>query len=182
MPLVVAALVLVTVAYLVMLATKPGGIDLVVRLSDATTAAAAAAASVTCGFAGRRHASSMRAFWWLLAAACGAWASGEVIWTWYEEVLSVPVPYPSWADVGFLAGLALGNLQPGNRPATAMLLGGLVMAVSDTAFTYLAHIDGYSSGDLIDAGWFASYLAIAAAALVYESPVEGARSKRCPHS
>lgn len=256
-PLFVAALVLITICYLVMLATKPGGIDFVGRLSAATTTAAAAAASVACALAGRRHARSMRAFWWLLAAACGAWASGEAIWTWYEVVLAVPVPYPSLADVGYLAGtplavaafachpaahsrhrlrviplldgiavasallfvswllvlgplwendggkslgdlvavaypfgdvvilvlifLALRNLQPGNRPATAMLLGGLlVMSVSDTAFTYLAHRGGYSSGDLIDAGWFAAYLAIGAAALVYESPVDAARSRTVP--
>jgi hypothetical protein len=54
------------------------------------------------------------------------------------------------------------------------------MAVSDTAFTYLAHRGGYSSGDLIDAGWFAAYLAIGAAALVYESPVDAARSRTVP--
>jgi diguanylate cyclase len=202
-PLFVAAIILITVCYLVMLATKPGGINFVVRLSDAATTAAAAAASVACALAGRRDARSMRAFWWLLAAACGAWASGEAIWTWYEVVLRLPVPYPSWADVGYLAGtplavaafachpaahrrhrlrviplldgvavanallfvswllvlgplwesnggislgdlvavaypfgdvvilvlviLALRNLQPGNRPATAMLLGGLLV-------------------------------------------------------
>jgi hypothetical protein len=88
--LFVAAIVLITICYLVMLATKPGGISFVVRLSDATTTAAAAAASVACALAGRRHASAMRAFWWLLAAACGAWASGEAIWTWYEVVLRLP--------------------------------------------------------------------------------------------
>lgn len=257
MPLVLVGLVLITVGYMVMLALKPGGGDLVVRISDVTTAAAAAAASVACARAGRRHASSMRAFWWLLAAACGAWASGESIWTWYEVVLRVQVPYPSWADVGYLAGpplavaafachpatrsrdrwrvipildgvavasallfvswtlvlgplwshagglsvgavvavaypfgdvvilalvvLALRNLQPGNRAAAALLLGGLVcMAVSDTAYTYLTQIHRYSSGDLIDAGWLASYLAIAAATLVAQSPVDNARSKTVP--
>jgi hypothetical protein len=255
--LVVAALVLITIGYLVMLATKPGGADLVVRISDVTTAAAAAAACVACAFAGRRCAISMRAFWWLLAAALGAWACGESIWTWYEVVLRVQVPTPSWADVGYLAGpllavvafachpatrsrgqrrvipildgvavasallfvswtlvlgplwshsgglsvgalvavaypfgdvvilvlvvLALRNLQPGNRAAAALLLGGLVcMAVSDTTYTYLTQIDRYSSGDLIDAGWFAAYLAIAAAAMVSESPVDAAPSKAVP--
>lgn len=245
-PVVSAALVLGTVGFMVMLVTKPGGSDWVVRVSDAATALAAVSASVICALAGRRHADSMRAFWWLLAAACGAWACGEVIWTVYEVILRVPVPYPSWADVGYLAGtplavaafachpaahshhrrslvplldgvavasallfvswtlvlgplwngsegkslgdlvsvaypfgdvvilvlviLALRNLQPGNRLATATLLGGLVaMAVSDTAYTYLVQVGGYISGDLIDAGWFAAYLAIAAAALLYAS-------------
>jgi hypothetical protein len=258
LPLVVSALVLGNLGYLLVLATKPGGIDVVVAVSDVTTVVAAAVASLACAFAGRRHASSARAFWWLLAASCGAWACGEAIWAWYELVLDTQVPSPSWADVGFLAGtplavaafachpaarardrrgliplldgvavasallfvswklvlepfwedtggmsvgelvsvaypfadvvilvlviLALRSTQAGNRPATAMLLGGLfVMAVSDTAFTYLVQVGGYSSGDLIEMGWFASYLAIAAAALVYESPVDDACS-RAVHS
>jgi hypothetical protein len=256
-PIVVAALVLITVGYLVMLATKPGGGEFVVRTSDVTTAAAAVAACVACALAGRRGASSMRTFWWLLSAACGAWATGELVWTWYEVVLRVQVPTPSWADAGYLAGpllavaafachpatrgrdrwrvipildgvavasallfvswtlvlgplwsdagglsvgtlvavaypfgdvvilvlvvLALRNLQPANRTAAALLLGGLVcMAVSDTVYCYLTQIHRYSSGDLIDAGWFASYLAIAAAAHVSQSPVETARSKMVP--
>ena len=45
-PRVVAALVPITVGYLVMLATKPGGAALVVRISDVTTTAAA----VACAF------------------------------------------------------------------------------------------------------------------------------------
>lgn len=254
-PFAVAALGLglVTAAYLAMLAAKPGGGELTVRVSDVATAAAAAAAALTCAWTGRRHLGAMRAFWWLLAAACAAWASGEAIWSWYEVVLQVEVPYPSWADVGYLSGtplavaafachpaahrrhaaqllplldgiavasallfvswtlvlgplwsetggmqlgdlvavaypfgdvvllvlvvLALRNLEPGNRAATTILLGGLiVMAVTDTGYTYLAQVDAYSSGDLIDAGWFASYLAIAVAAILDERSVDAGRS------
>ena len=256
-PPVVAALVLITVGYLVMLATKPGGAGLVVRISDVTTAAAAAAACVACALAAGRCANAMRVFWWVLTAAMGAWAAGESAWTWYEVVLRVQVPTPSWADVGYLVApvlcvaafachpatrnrdrwgvlpildgvavasallfvswtlvlgplwshsgglsvgaliavaypfsdvvilvlvvLALQNLQPGNRAGTSLLLGGLVcMAVSDTVYTYLTQIHRYSSGDLIDAGWFAAYLAIAAAALVSQPRVDLAGSNTVP--
>jgi hypothetical protein len=255
--LVVAAVALLTVGFLVMLAAKPGGSDVAVRISDVATAAAAVAATVTCAIAGRRHASSLRTFWWLLAAACGAWAGGEAMWAWYEVVLRVQVPTPSWADAGYLAApllavaafachpatrershrrvipildavavasavlfvswtlvlgplwshagglsvgalvavaypfgdvvilvlvvLALRDLQPGSPATAALLLGGLAcMAVSDSVYTYLTQIHGYSSGDLIDTGWFAAYLAIAGAALVSESPVDRARSRALP--
>jgi hypothetical protein len=247
-PAVLAGLALVTAAYLAMLAVTPGGHDLTIRASDVLTTAAAAAAALSCALTGRRHSGALRAFWWLLAAACAAWAIGEGTWTWYEVVLQVEVPYPSWADIGYLAGtplavaafachpaarsrrhsrrlipvldgtaaatavlltswtlllnplwdhtggmsagdlvavaypfgdvvvlvllvLALRNLPAGNRPATALLLTGLlVMAGTDSAYTYLAQIGHYQSGDLIDAGWLAAYLAIAAAGRLYESP------------
>lgn len=248
-PLVASGLLGATLVYLLLLAARPGGDRLVVTISDLATVVVATVATVSCAYAGHRHSAWMRAFWWLLAAACGAWATGEAIWTWYEVVLGVEVPYPSWADAGYLAGTPLAvaafachpsargdhrrrivplldavavacallfvswtlvmgplwdgnggmstgdlvsiaypfgdvvilvllvlvcrNLPAGNRPATVTLLGGLfVMAVTDSTYTYLAQVGTYASGDLIDAGWFAAYLAIAAAGMLYESPVD----------
>jgi hypothetical protein len=240
----------VTAAYLGILIVSPGGHDLTIKISDIVMTVAASIASLSCALTGRRHAGGMRAFWWLLAAACAAWATGEGIWSWYEVVRGVEVPYPSWADVGYLIGtplavaafachpaahdrthrrkllplldgvaaatallfvswtlvlsplwsqyggmslgdliavaypfgdviilflivLAVRNLPSGNRPATTLLLIGLlVMAVTDSAYTYLAQIGAYNSGDLIDAGWLMAYLAIAAAGCVYESPTD----------
>jgi diguanylate cyclase len=256
---VVAALVLLTLGYLVMLATKPGGAVLVKQISDVTTAAAAAAACVACALAAGRCAASMRVFWWVLTAAMGAWTAGESAWTWYEVVLRVQVPTPSWADVGYLVApvlcvaafachpairnrhrwgvlpildgiavasallfvswtlvlgplwshsggvsvgaliavaypfsdvvilvlvvLALQNLPRGNRAVISLLLGGLVcMALSDTVYTYLTQKNLYSSGDLIDAGWFAAYLAIGAAALLSQPWVDPAGSSTVPAS
>ncbi len=233
---VLLGLGVVSAAYLAMLATTPGGTELTVKVSDVVTTLAAMAASVSCALTGRRHAGALRAFWWLLGAACASWAVGEATWTWYEVVLDVEVPYPSWADVGYLAGtplavaafachpaahnrrhrlrllplldavaaatalllvswilvlnplwdasggmslgdlvavaypfgdvvilvllvLALRNLPVGNRPATLLLLAGLlVMALTDSAYTYLAQSDSYHSGDLLDTGWVLAYL------------------------
>jgi hypothetical protein len=257
-PAVLMGLAAISTAYLAMLAVTPGGAELTVKASDVITTVAATAAALTCALTGRRHAGALRAFWWLLASACTAWAIGEGTWTWYEVVLREQVPYPSWADVGYLAGtplavaafachpaarsrrhrqriiplldgiaaatallltswtlvlsplwdhtgafsagdlisiaypfgdvvilmllvLALRNLPAGNRPATALLfIGLLVMAGTDSAYTYLAQVDQYQSGDLIDAGWLAAYLAIAAAARLYESPA--ASTKVAPPS
>jgi hypothetical protein len=72
-----------------------------------------------------------------------------------------------------LVVLALRNLPPGRRTVIALLLGGLVcMALSDTVYTYLTQIHRYASGDLIDAGWFAAYLAIAGAAFLAQPSVD----------
>jgi hypothetical protein len=249
-PLLLIGLTAVVAAYLAMLALKPGGSELTVKASDVLTTAAAIAASLSCALTGRRHAGALRAFWWLLAAACTSWAVGEATWTFYEVVLRVAVPYPSWADVGYLAGTPLAvaaftchpaahsrgrqgrllplldaiaaatslllvswilvlhplwhtsggktlgdlvalaypfgdviilvllvvvvrNLRAGSRPATLLLLAGLLsMALTDSAYTYLVQIDSYHSGDLLDTGWVLAYLAIAAAGRVYESPLD----------
>jgi diguanylate cyclase (GGDEF)-like protein len=44
--------------------------------------------------------------WGLIAAGVWSWAWGEAIWTGYEVMLGEEVPFPSFADVGFL-GLPL---------------------------------------------------------------------------
>jgi hypothetical protein len=74
---------------------------------DLATALAALTATVLCVHAGARHAGQLRLFWWLLAGACGAWTLGETTWGVYDLVLREPVPVPSWADVGYLAGIPL---------------------------------------------------------------------------
>ena len=60
----------------------------------------------------------MRAFWLVLAAALGAWTCGESTWSWYEVVLRVQVPTPSWADVGYLAAPILVVAAFACHPAT----------------------------------------------------------------
>lgn len=59
----------------------------------------------------------MRRFWWLLAAACGAWTLGEFIWGVYDVALRESVPVPSWADVGYLAGVPLAVIALVCHPA-----------------------------------------------------------------
>jgi hypothetical protein len=63
------------------------------------------------------------------------------------------------------------------RTALWCLLGGLLlMAFSDSFYAYLFEVKSYSAGNLLDAGWVASYLAIAVAA--YCSNDRGALAKR----
>lgn len=63
---------------------------------------AAGTASAACLDRARRCAQSRRA-WLLLALGTGSWTAGQAVWTWYEVVVGVVVPFPGLADIGFLA-------------------------------------------------------------------------------
>ncbi|HJU01616.1 MAG TPA: EAL domain-containing protein [Actinomycetes bacterium] len=182
--------------------------------------------------------------WKLLGASALSWGSGQAAWTWYETVLGRDVPFPSLADVGYLAAVPLAAaallslpfaarsvagrvrqvldglmiaaslllvswvlvLSPlfrtdgggilsqsislaypigdvvvgtivlvmlararrgsGTRGIPLALLGGglVAWAVSDSGFVYLTAVGSYSSGALIDAGWFLGYILILLAA------------------
>ena len=45
-----------------------------------------------------------------LSAGTGSWAAGQVVWSFYEVVLGQEVPFPSVADVGFLAFPLVGGV------------------------------------------------------------------------
>jgi len=82
-----------------------GGETTMRYVDDIATAAAAAAATAFCVRAGMRYQGQLRLSWWLFAAACGAWALGELIWALYDLVLGTSVPVPSWADAAYLAAI-----------------------------------------------------------------------------
>jgi hypothetical protein len=52
-------------------------------------------------------AGRLRRGWFLMAGSCLAWGLGMVVWTTYESVLGRDVPFPSLADVGYLATVPL---------------------------------------------------------------------------
>jgi len=67
--------------------------------------------------AAKRSLDNVRLAWLLIGGGCLAWGAGELIWTFYEVLLQAD-PFPSPADVGYLAALplmALGivRLSPG---------------------------------------------------------------------
>src|SRR5262245_49826687 len=66
---------------------------------------AAAFAVAACAIRAHRVPQSRRA-WRLLAAAAAAWGAGQAYWSW-AEITSQDVPFPSWADLGYLAALPL---------------------------------------------------------------------------
>jgi diguanylate cyclase (GGDEF)-like protein len=74
----------------------------------------------------------------LLGASCGAWAVGQTIWTIYETGFGVEVPFPSWADAGYLAAVPLAAAGLIIMPAAAQSMAGLLRIVLDGVMVALA--------------------------------------------
>jgi len=102
---VAAAVALVSVAYALTLRYVYFGDQAVTAIDDIGEALAAAIAAVACAWAASNAAGKDRLGWALMGISAGLWAAGEVVWSIYEVGLAVDVPYPSLADVGFLAAV-----------------------------------------------------------------------------
>ena len=102
---VAAAVALVSVAYALTLRYVYFGDQAVTAIDDIGEALAAAIAAVACAWAASRAAGKDRLGWALMGISASLWAAGEVVWSIYEVGLAVDVPYPSLADVGFLAAV-----------------------------------------------------------------------------
>ena len=237
----IAVLTLVWLAYLVL---GVGGPETAKGVSNFGLIAAAGSAGLACLATARRSSAQHRRMWKLLGISALSWGSGQAAWTWYETVLGREVPFPSLADVGYLAAVplaaaallslpfaaqslagrvrqvldglmiaasllliswvlllhtlfqagadngvsqAIGLAYPigdvvvgtivlfmltrargsnGAREIPLPLIGGglVAWAVADSGFVYLTASGSYSSGALIDAGWFLGYILILLAA------------------
>jgi len=83
-----------------------GGARVSDGVDDVGEFVAALFAAVVCVVAARRSESG-RAGWAFMAAASGSWALGEAVWTYYDLIKAVQVPFPSLADLGFLSAVPL---------------------------------------------------------------------------
>ena len=64
--------------------------------------------ALACWFAARRQRDPRTRWGWtLLGAGVFAWGVGEAVWSYYELRLNMDVPFPSWADAGYLALIPL---------------------------------------------------------------------------
>ena len=97
---------LTTVVFLLWMIVVIGGPPLTDGVDDVGELVAALVATVAC-FVAAAHVSSRRSCWVLLGASSFAWAMGEAAWTYYDLIRGVQVPFPSLADVGFLASVPL---------------------------------------------------------------------------
>lgn len=101
--------VLAVVATVVFLSWVILGIDgahVTLQVDDIGQWAAAWCATAVCGVVSFRS-SKGRATWALFAASSFAWGVGEAVWCYYALFKNIPVPFPSLADVGFLAAVPL---------------------------------------------------------------------------
>jgi diguanylate cyclase len=98
------------------------------------------------------------------------WRSTD-LGTW-GGVVAIAYPFGDVIMVFFIV-LVIRGMTGGDRLSLWCLLAALlVMALSDSTYTYLTEVANYTAGDPIDTGWIAAYLGIALAA--YCSRPEGA--------
>jgi diguanylate cyclase (GGDEF)-like protein/PAS domain S-box-containing protein len=100
-------------------------------ISNTGLVASPLAAGVAAILRSRSSAGQVRRFWLLLGAAALSWGLGQAVWTWYESILGREVPFPSLADVGYLAMPPLAAAALLSLPLAAPTLAGRVRTVLD---------------------------------------------------
>jgi hypothetical protein len=123
-------------------------------LSDFGTAAAALGAAAACGVVSYRSGGRIKLVWGFIAGSALAWGLGECVWTWYEIVQAREVPFPSLADVGYLAavplaaaGMLLVPIGPQTWPGRVRALVDGVMIACSALLTSWVFVLGKVFGD-----------------------------------
>lgn len=151
-------LALVCAGYAVGSALDWGSATLALIMGDFGLSAAAGTAAVSCFLCARSRRSRFRPAWLLFALSSAMASLGNLVWGWYEVVLSRPVPSPSYADLFFLCfapPAIVGLLVLAKRPVTkagwvclaldAWLIGGSLLTLSwSLALAQAAKFDGPS--------------------------------------
>ena len=124
-------------------------------------------AAAQCAHHARALAGRLRRGWLLMGGSCLAWGLGMVVWTAYESILGRDVPFPSLADVGYLATVPLAVAAllifptAPQRPAALArtLVDGLVIGASVLIVSWILALGPVVKGG--GAGPLADVLAIA---------------------
>jgi diguanylate cyclase (GGDEF)-like protein len=125
----------------VLVVSGAGGERTTVAVADLS---AAVAALVAAWATGRRARSDRSGPWWGLTLAVLLWATGELLWSWFEVVLGDEVPFPSVADVAYLGAV----------PFAAWSLLAFTRGGRRTHFHARAVLDGaVIAGSLLFVGW-----------------------------
>jgi PAS domain S-box-containing protein len=95
------------IAFTISIVFRLGGDTVTVAVDDIGEGVAAGIAAVCCGLAARRSAGRLRVAWVLLGTSAGSWCLGEALWSLYEVGFGNALPYPSAADIGFVAAIPL---------------------------------------------------------------------------
>jgi diguanylate cyclase (GGDEF)-like protein/PAS domain S-box-containing protein len=118
------------------LVTGVGGPMVSQTVSNVALCAAALAAALACLDTARRHTGRMRRAWALIGLGTLFWGAGQMCWTWYESIRGDEVPFPSFADIGYL----------GLPPLTVAGLLAMPAAVQSVANRFRSVLDGLMIG------------------------------------
>ena len=126
-------------------AMRLSGADGAVVLSGVGLTVVALVAAGSCLHTARRSRGRLRAVWSLLAASAASWGLGQATLFWYEGFLRVEGPFPSLADVGYVAAIPLAALALLRVPLGPLTVGSQLRAVLDglligTAFLLMSWI------------------------------------------
>jgi len=120
---------LMTVIVLLWIVLGVDGARVTDGVDDIGELLAALIAAGACGVAARK-VSVGRTSWALLAGSSFAWAVGEALWSYYDLIKGIQVPFPSLADVGFLTAVPIACvgllLFPSSHQRTVHRLQGLL--------------------------------------------------------
>ena len=95
-----------SIGFVAVVGLQAGGHTLVVAVDDIGESVAAFIAAVVCARTARRSDGQFRRGWALLAASAASWGLGQAVWSVYEVGFGIS-PFPSAADVGYLAAVPL---------------------------------------------------------------------------
>ncbi|MFI2427983.1 putative bifunctional diguanylate cyclase/phosphodiesterase [Streptomyces sp. NPDC018955] len=136
-------LALVCAAYAVGAAFGWGSERLALIMGDFGLSAAAGAAAVSCFVYARSPRTRFRPAWVMFGLSSAMASLGNLVWGWYEVVLGLPVPSPSYADLFFLCfappaivGLLVLAKRPANKAGwvclslDAWLIGGSLLTLA----------------------------------------------------
>ncbi|MFJ5999120.1 putative bifunctional diguanylate cyclase/phosphodiesterase [Streptomyces sp. NPDC092370] len=142
-PALQLVLALVCAGYVLGAALGWGSYEVALFMGDFGLSAAAGTAAVSCFLYARRRATRFRPAWLLFGLSSTMAALGNLVWGWYEVVLGLPVPSPSYADLFFLCfapPAIVGLLVLAKRPVTkagwvclgldAWLIGGSLLTLA----------------------------------------------------
>jgi len=94
-------------------------------------------AAIFCFWRAWRESAKARKPWIFLGAAALSWSCGQMVWTYYESFTGRDVPFPSYADIGYLltvpllvTGLVLLSRGRGAAGIARTVLDGLVVATA----------------------------------------------------
>ncbi|MEX2393286.1 MAG: GGDEF domain-containing protein, partial [Actinomycetota bacterium] len=129
---IAVALVIAFIAFDVFwLQQRLGGPELTGEFSNLAGVATALIATAICARTWTQERGPRRRPWRILTFASATWAAGEIIWTFYEQVLHQPVPFPSAADVAFLAGYPLAGIAMLTFPTSPRQLSSKARTILD---------------------------------------------------
>ena len=105
--LAAAAATAAAIGTILILGFNLGGERFAIAVDDIGSAVAALVAAAACAWTAGRSKGRFRRGWALMAASAAAWFIGEVIWSLYEVVFDLTVPFPGAADAGYLLAVPL---------------------------------------------------------------------------